>query len=133
VSQIIADIDVGHQLSMSIHKQYKCNLPSFSMLVNQERKTKVLGLDMHNILQKLSRGSTYIFWEFIKTRNAKTNIVKYLPKTTAERKALTKAYKELHDLEIIKRVRQGEYLINPLAHIPTSETFDDVKKMWDGI
>ena len=133
MAHILGDVNTGEKIEVSVYKKYKCNLPSFGMLGNNERRTKVSSIDMHGILKDLSKGSTWLFWRFIELRNPNTNIVIYIPKTTAERRKLTKAYKELNNLKIIKRVKQGEYLINPKAFIPAQDMFNDVKSIWDSL
>lgn len=133
MTQIIGDIQPNETISVSIHKIYKCDLPSFGMLGNTERRTKVDSIDMHYILKNLSKGATWLFWEFISIRNPKTNIVKYLPKTIAERRKLTKAYKELNQQQLLKRVQQGVYLINPKSYIPADNKFDEVLIVWESL
>lgn len=133
MARIITDIATDENVAIKVFKQHKCNLPSFGMLVNTERRTKVLGLNMPDILQNLSKTATFIFWKFVKERNPTTNTVKYLPSNVAERRVLTKAYAELHKLGILKRVKQGEYIISPRAYIPSNNTFDTTQAQWDSL
>lgn len=130
MAQIITDVFLDEHITIKVSKEYKCKLPSFGMLVNRERRTAVEGLNMHDILQNLSKGATFLFWDFIKKRNPNTNEVRYLPTDSAERRSLTKAYKELNQLEVIQRIRQGEYLISPLAYVPSNNNFDAVLEKW---
>lgn len=133
MAQILGDMQIGEVLTVKNHRVYKCNLPSFGMLGNTERRTKVDSIDMHHILKNLSKGATWLFWHFIENRNPKTNVVKYLPKDVSERRKLTKAYKELHINNVLKRIRQGEYLINPTSYIPSNDQFDVVKDKWNSL
>ena len=131
MTQILGDVQPNETLVVDIHRKYKCDLPSFGMLGNTERRMKVDSIDMHGILKNASKGATWLFWEFIERRNPKTNKVRYLPTTTGERRKLTKAFKELHNKEVLKRIHRGEYLINPKSYIPApTENYEDVWKEW---
>jgi len=132
MATILSEVNCNEEIDIKINvrKKHLSNKPSFGMLVNTTRRSKVTGLDMHSILQNLSKGSTWIYWEFIENRDSTTNTVYYMPKTVADRRRLTKAYKELNKLQIIKRVRQGKYLINPDSFIPSDNKYEEVKILW---
>ena len=90
-------------------------------------------MDMYAILKDLSKGGTYYFWLFVEKRVPATNEVAFIPADNAEAKRLSKAYKELHSLKLIKRVKRGEYLINPSAHLPTTSEYANVLAVWDAL
>ena len=108
-------------------------LPCFDMLCTTRRRGKVNSKDMYTILENLSAPATKLFWTFIRTRNEDSNQVRYLPVDKPERLKLDKAYKELHTLEVIKRVKQGVYLINPSAYLCTASKFEEVKAHWESL
>ena len=130
---ILTDIKVNETCKIQVTKHYKVNLPSFGMLGNKERITKVASIDMHSILQDLSRNSSWFFWTLIKKRNPKTNLVDFIPKDNLEAKKVTYAYKELRDLGVIKRVKRGVYIINPRSYIPSNNQFEIVQSHWDSV
>lgn len=129
----ITNAQINEQLNLQVSKKYKPSLPSFGMLGNTERRTKVTSMNMHEILKNLSKNSTYFFWLFVEERNPNTNHVQFIPADNAEAKRLTKAYKELHKLEVLKRVKRGEYLINPKAYLPHTEQFENVWTEWSNL
>lgn len=130
---ILTDLGLNEACKIKVTKEYKVNLPSFGMLGNTERITKVASLDMHSILQDLSRNSSWFFWTLIKKRNPKTNLVDFIPQNNLEAKKVTNAYKELRDLGVIKRVQRGVYIINPRAYIPSDNQFEIVQAHWDSV
>ncbi len=129
----LTNVNPANEYDIKLLKKFRAYTPSFGMLGNIERNTKVPGINMHTILKNLSKNGSYHFWLFIENRNPKTNHVKYLPSTPKERRALTKAYKELRTLDVLKRVKQGEYLINPKSFIPAGDNFPDALTEWNSI
>lgn len=111
--------------------RYPKILPSFAMLSSHETDTNHIGLDMPVVLQGLSKGAHTLFWKLISVRNPRFNIAQYQPTNIAERRALTKAYKELSDLKLIFRVCQGQYLISPLAYLPEPSSFPALLYQWE--
>ena len=109
----------------------RVNLPSFGMLGNTERRTKVESIDMHTILQNASKNASWFFWTLIKLRSPSTNLAVFTPDAPAEAKKVTKAYQELNKANVLKRVRRGVYIINPKAYIPADQQFDVVLQEWN--
>ena len=132
MSQILTDIQDDEELCISVKKKYKYDLPSFGMIGTTERRTKMPSLDMHSILRDLSKNSTWFFWTLVQTRNPK-NLAKFIPVDNTQAKQVTKAYKELVSATLVKRVRRGEYLINPKAYFPRAELFEEVQTQWESI
>lgn len=129
----ITNAAVDEQLNLKVTRAYKVDLPSFGMLGNTERRTKVQSINMHSILKNLSKTSTYHFWLFIEQRNPRTNKVKYVPADNASAKRMTVAYKELNSLDVLKRVKRGEYMINPRAFIPSDNNFENALDEWNNL
>jgi hypothetical protein len=50
--------------------------------------------------------------------NEYSPVVKITPENNAEKQKLLRGYKELHQKDIVRRVKQGYYMINPNALIP---------------
>ena len=95
-------------------------------------KTKVKGFkDLYKILRNLSRAATWFWWGLIEERDAENNISVFRAKDNLEAKKITKAYKELREFDLIKRVTHQKYLINPKAYLPYFKEFDRVQKLWE--
>lgn len=133
MADIIGSVQVNETVTVTVTKKYTVQLPCFDMLCTTRRRGKVNSKDMYTILENLSAPATKLFWTFIRTRNEDSNQVRYLPTNKSERLKLDKAYKELRTLEVIKRVKQGIYLINPSAYLCTASKFEDVKAHWESL
>jgi len=127
----IQNADINEQCSFSITRKFKIDLPSFGMLGNTERTTKMPSIDMHTVLRDLSKVSTEYFWFFIQIRNPNTNEVTFIGASPKESKRFSKAYKELKDKQLIKRAARGVYVINPKAYIPQNQQFPIVLDRWE--
>lgn len=127
----LSNVNPNETATIKVVTAYKCDLPSFGMLVNTERRTKVVGLDMHTILQNASKNASWFFWTLIKKRDPKTNLVVYAAKNKTESNRITKAFKELNEAGVIKRYKRGQYLISPKAFIPSGDAFDVVTLLWE--
>lgn len=113
-------------------KKNKNYFPSSgSILSHQKNSREVRTMDVFDVMQGASKGASNLFFKLIKERNVETNIVNMVPKDSAEAAAVTRAYKELHALQIVVRVKRGVYLINPYAAFPSSaDNFESIKKRW---
>lgn len=84
------------------------------------------------IISNLKPTAHNIFWKIVSSRNKNKNIGLYKPNTKTESNRLTRAYKELNQKELIKRIGQGQYLINPDVIVPTY-TYPEVVEHWQSV
>ena len=129
MARVITDVQVDEDFHLTVHKRYKHDLPSFGMIGNTERRTKVTSLDMPSILKDRSKNATWFFWTLVQNRN-NHNVANFIPKDKAQANLVSKAFKELHSMDIIKRIKRGEYLINPKAYLPPAVHFEEVNNQW---
>ena len=87
-------------------------------------------LDMPSILKDRSKSATWLFWTLVQNRN-NHNIAKFIPEDNAQAKQVSKAFKELSSIDVVKRIKRGEYLINPKAYLPPAIHFKEVEARWD--
>ena len=135
MTQVLSNVNVGESVEIHVRKQYKCNLPSYGRLCNKERWSKVDGVvDMHAYLKDASKTATWFFWSLIELRVHTSNVAKFIPSNPVEARKVTKAYKELKEAQILKRIRRGEYMINPKAFITDgNDNFDIMVATWDAL
>lgn len=95
--------------------------------------SRIQGLNMLKILKNCSGSGGWLFWSLVEKRNVKTNValLKNADLTRTEQKRLRRAYTELHNLDLVRRIRQNHYLINPKALLPTNETYNTVWTNWE--
>lgn len=80
------------------------------------------GNDVFDKLIKIkSAGAHALYWSLVKARNPQTNIVKYVAATPSDRVKLTRSYKELKAMDMLKRIKRGHYMINPKDVVPEKD------------
>ncbi len=95
-------------------------------------RTQQEGLPMAKIFQDLSKVGHWLFWNLVEGLNDRTNMKEFKSSelTDVEKQRTTKAFKELHKLGLVKRVKQNHYMISPFAIHPKNSDFNDVAKTW---
>ena len=78
--------------------------------------------------------ATWLFWKLESLRDLKTNIA-VLPRKSlskAEEKYLERGFPILQEKQMVKRVKQNTYLINPSLVVPYN-SYPEVKAHWDSL
>jgi hypothetical protein len=87
--------------------------------------------DLYKVFEELSPTAHWFWWRLNQHWNSETGIAKYLAPNKTEDNKKSRAYKELKKLNLVHRIKRGEYLLNPSAVIPDPMFFEAVKKHWD--
>lgn len=82
-------------------------------------------------ISNLSKTASWFFWKLCSVRNEQSNIAEFTPKDNTEAKKVTKAYKELNQLQLIVRTRRQQYLCNPEVFIPRPGYLTPVRDAWE--
>lgn len=124
----------GEELTIISKPIYKQKVPAFHCIGgNMEFKTSEAGYPkLYETLAGLSKGANNMFWTLMQTRKPATNECILQATTQSERNKLTKAYKELNNLNLIKRTKQNHYMINPRAIVPIT-TYGECKHKYDSL
>ncbi len=79
-----------------------------------------------------NQNATWLFWLLDLNRDIKTNVAVIEPSslTEAEVWKLKRGYKVLETLNIVKRIKNKHYLVNPKAIIPLTRCYPDVVNHW---
>lgn len=85
------------------------------------------------VFKELSKGANWFFWTLVETRNLKTNTAYYVSKNPAEKKKISRAYKELLAGKVLIRIKRGEYLFNPAVLQPTVDNYEEVFLLWSSL
>lgn len=86
--------------------------------------------DLIDTMKNITKGANWMFWSLLETRSDKTNIAILTPQDPTETQKVTRAYKELSNKDIIKRVRRSHYIINPAVIQPRIEHYEEVYLKW---
>ncbi len=101
---------------------------------NMVYKTKETSYpDLFEVLKNLSPSGTWFFWTLTEKRDLKTNIAVYDAVSPTEAQKITRAYKELFSLDIVKRIKKQHYLINPKVMLPEKGEYVNVKNHWNSL
>ena len=136
ISSIGIDLDSCKEYNISFKPKYSVQLPPFQAIgrSGMNNSARIEGMDMGKILLNLSsnQNATWLFWLLVLNRNIKNNIAVIEPSslTDAEIKKLKRGYKTLEELNIVKRVKNKHYLINPKAVIPDSHYYHVIVDHW---
>jgi hypothetical protein len=89
--------------------------------------------DLYKTFEEMSPTAHWFWWRLNQHWDSETGIAKYLAQNKTEDNKKSKAYRQLKKLNLVHRVKRGEYLLNPSAAIPDPKSFEAVKKHWDYI
>ena len=136
IVSIDLDIDASKEYDVSFKPKYSVHLPPFQAIGRSgiNNMTQDKGMEINKILFDLSsnQNATWLFWLLILNRDIKTNIAVIEPSslTEAEVGKLKRGYKVLETLNIVKRIKNKHYLVNPKAIIPLTKCYPDVVAHW---
>jgi len=84
----------------------------------------------YDILRNLSLTGMRFFWNAIFTRDPQTNIFIKKANTPTEQNKIGRGYKQLRKVNILQRIKQQHYLVNPWVVLPTDEEFNSISANW---
>ena len=111
--------------------------PNYFMVGNGTMsKQRIFGIDL---LRELANSSKAAQWLILKIKdgiayeNNYNPVVKVSSKvlTSTEQQYLAKGYKELKEKNIVKRIKNGHYMINPNALIPPD--YSSAIEIWESV
>lgn len=129
------DWDAGEELVLTRKTVRKHAVPAYSRIGgNMEYQTKEKSYpNLFAVLKDLSKNGTWFFWTLTEKRNIKTNVAIVKAENAAESRRITQAYQELSSLDIVKRIKQQHYLMNPKVMLPDTEEYPAVKTHWESL
>ena len=136
ISSISLDLDSSKDYDVSFKPKYSIQLPPFQARgrAGVNNMTQDQGMEINRILFNLSsnQNATWLFWLLDLNRDIKTNIAVIEPSALSEAEIgkLKRGYKSLEELNIVKRVKNKHYLVNPKAVIPLAKYYSDVVDHW---
>lgn len=132
---ITADLEHGEELAITKRSRKGYAVPAFDCFGgNTYMKTRVPAFkDLYIVFRNLSKTAHWMWWDLIQNRNPATNEVVFEATDNLEAKKVAKAYKELRDSDLVRRIRRQHYLINPKAVLPVFENFRMVTDKWDNL
>lgn len=109
------------------------NLPYRTSIVKENKimdKDLKVTISTYTLFQKMSHSAHWLFWTLAENVNVLNNITVFRAKNNVEAKKVTVGYKELFDLNLVRRIKRQHYLINPNAVIPHFDYYEEVVKGW---
>ena len=91
--------------------------------------------DSRDILMTLTQSESWFFWTMDKAKDIETNEVMFSRACCPESKLnyFTKVIKSLVDKNMILRIKQNHYLINPNVTMPKFESYSKVLDKWNSL
>lgn len=91
--------------------------------------------DSRDILMTLTQSESWFFWTMDKAKDIETNEVMFSRAHCPESKLnyFTKVIKSLVDKNMILRIKQNHYLINPNVTMPKFEMYSKVLAKWNSL
>ena len=87
--------------------------------------------NLTGVMKEISKGANWFFWLLLEERKQDNNIAFITPKDPTEAKKITRAYKELYELQIVARIRRQYYIINPAVIQPSAELYEEIFLKWN--
>jgi len=131
----IKNIDPDKSYLIEEQVKHKNTLPAFDLFGgNTSVKTSIPNYpSLYKTIQNMSRSASWLWWELIQGCDRVTNITYYRPVDKVAANRLSRGYKELNQLDLVKRTQPRYYIINPVAYIPLPSKFDEVVTYWKTI
>ena len=129
-----AELPVGDALILErVRKEKKEIVPSYSCIGgNMKFQTKVKNYpDLFGELSRLSKGAHWLLWSLIKLLNTTNNEAHLVLRGPKNKAKVARAYKELKEKDMVRRVSRGVYLINPKIMLPNTGCFDKTLAIWN--
>jgi len=113
----------------------KEDVPAYTCIGgNMDYKTREESYpELFDALANMSRIATWFFWTLAQHRNAKTNECHYYLKNINASKNVTRAYKELYELNLVKRIQKKHYMINPKVIFPQTGYYLSTLDIWNSL
>lgn len=131
----LTDVQPDELYILEKKRKPKSNLPAWDAFGgNMEYKTEIENYpDLYDVIQNMSKQTAWLWWELVKLRNRKSNVAVYTPKDKVASNRLYKAFKELKDLDLVRRIKRSHYIINPSALLPVFSEYEEVFKQWESL
>jgi hypothetical protein len=129
-----ADLPADERLVVSREQTNVEQVPSFSCVgdSNEYINRYAPGYpELFGVLKNLSTKANWFFWSLVEKRNILTNEAPFIAKDRTESVKISHGYKELKDLQLVFRIKQQLYLINPSVMLPKKNYYQIVLTRWN--
>lgn len=127
---VLISVSKDEILMIGSKSAYKETLPAYDCIGgNMYFETKEPGYpDLYKTLGSLSKKANEMFWSVVEVKNYKDNIGVLKATNQTERNKFSTAYKELRSFDLLRRVKQNHYMINPKVMIPVKHYSECIDK-----
>jgi len=119
-----------------VKKIPKVDLPPYRLIGRAGVHKKIKGINTNDLFMGFSKKANWLFWLLDKQRDMATNTIILRSKslTPAERKAVSIAFKELKNKDVVKRIKKEHYIINPKVMLPhPNKEYPKVWVEWESL
>lgn len=130
-------IEINHneQITITTSAKNKGNKPVFMMIGKPVKiRGKTPGFPLVKAMLKFNKEEQWFFDLIFDCLNPETNQsdITHFEFNSTEVNKISRAYKPLKEMDLVKRVKKGIYMINPTAIVPPL-TYEDAQEAWDSI
>ena len=132
MQEIVTRVADGDDVVVTLVRKDHYKVPYYMCMVEENKiidDTK-MARNIMGLFREMSHTAHWLIWALVAVRNKQNNMAVFSAKDNIEAKKVTKAYKELHSLGLIRRIKRQHYLINPNAFLPLFEEYDTVVRVW---
>lgn len=110
---------------------------SFMLTAVPKKKHKLPGYScfgakyIGTIIGDLGKPARELLAHLVQNRDLETNEAQYIVIGVNDKCKLTRAYNELKEKNLVKRIRQQWYLINPAAVFPLFDQYQNILNKWN--
>ena len=114
-------------------KKLRETKPMFCMVGRETNNRKQLsGIPLLDLMLEFNRDQQRFFKMLLDCRDVETNYcdIRGNEITPTDKVKISRAYTALKELDLVKRVSVGTYMINPKALIPPT-SYEESQRLWD--
>jgi hypothetical protein len=135
MNEVTVEIKHNEEIIINTRTKHRNNKPVFMMIgVPAKIRNRTPGFPLMETLIQLNKEEQWfvgLLWKHINPETNECDLSHYEFNSTDTSK-VSRAFKPLKELGLVKRIKKGIYLINPTAIIPPT-TYEDVQARWDSL
>jgi hypothetical protein len=133
--EVTVEIKHNEEIIINTRSKSRNNKPMFMMIgVPAKVRNKTPGFPLFETLIKLNKEEQWfigLLWKHVDSITNKSDISNYEFNSTDTSK-VSRAFKPLKEMGLLKRVKKGVYMFNPTAIIP-AQTYEETQEAWDSL
>lgn len=140
MKEIITHVSLGKHQKLVVQDDIISRKPHFILIGtgrnSMKRKHKLKPIDLLSEIANMTSNEAFAFitlrdslnWDTLTKQYSLVIVPNQSEFTTYQQKQFKLGVKSLIDKDLVKRIKRGNYMINPMAIIPSN--FEEAEKLW---